>query len=251
MPWAPSPTLREPLQMIAQQALRAARTDRGARVVRATACGHGGGAWNTCGDFSAHGHCAPTQSILNQQSGYERDHPGHHQQFVDATTNVLETMAMTEAKADSPFVKQNAVASRDITADRLFQPQGKEQGHHVPDLHLESASRRQQHALRGTDRTQRRRHGRRGRVDQHDLRQAGAGRDGDDLRGAIPSVIVRAHHPPCFHQRHSGHTPSDSARPAHGRGLFQLTLASAAGAINNLFLLSGKPRQGFLFSPMR
>ena len=36
-------------------------------------------------------------------------------QFIDATVNVLNTMAMTEAKAEAPFVKQHAVAQGGIT----------------------------------------------------------------------------------------------------------------------------------------
>lgn len=50
-------------------------------------------------------------------------------QFVDATVTVLTTMAMTEAKAASPFVKQNAVAQGDITGVIGFSnPKGKSKG---------------------------------------------------------------------------------------------------------------------------
>jgi len=50
-------------------------------------------------------------------------------QFVDATVNVLNTMAMTEAKAEAPFVKQHAVAQGDITGVIGFSnPKGKSKG---------------------------------------------------------------------------------------------------------------------------
>ena len=50
-------------------------------------------------------------------------------QFVDATTSVLQTMAMTEAKAGAPFVKQDASAKGDITGVIGFSnPKGKSKG---------------------------------------------------------------------------------------------------------------------------
>ncbi|NCD24779.1 MAG: chemotaxis protein CheX [Deltaproteobacteria bacterium] len=50
-------------------------------------------------------------------------------QFVDATVTVLSTMAMTEATAAAPFVKQNAVAQGDITGVIGFSnPKGKSKG---------------------------------------------------------------------------------------------------------------------------
>jgi chemotaxis protein CheX len=50
-------------------------------------------------------------------------------QFVDATTSVLQTMAMTEAKAGTPFVKQDASAKGDITGVIGFSnPKGKSRG---------------------------------------------------------------------------------------------------------------------------
>ena len=50
-------------------------------------------------------------------------------QFVDATTTVLSTMAMTEATAAAPFVKHNAVAQGDITGVIGFSnPKGKSKG---------------------------------------------------------------------------------------------------------------------------
>jgi chemotaxis protein CheX len=49
--------------------------------------------------------------------------------FVDATTNVLQTMAMTEARAGTPFVKQNACAQGDVTGVIGFSnPKGKSRG---------------------------------------------------------------------------------------------------------------------------
>jgi chemotaxis protein CheX len=49
--------------------------------------------------------------------------------FVDATTSVLQTMAMTEAKAGTPFVKQDASAKGDITGVIGFSnPKGKSRG---------------------------------------------------------------------------------------------------------------------------
>ena len=50
-------------------------------------------------------------------------------QFVEATTSVLSTMAMTEAKAGTPFVKQHAGAQGDITGVIGFSnPKGKSRG---------------------------------------------------------------------------------------------------------------------------
>lgn len=50
-------------------------------------------------------------------------------QFVEATTSVLQTMAMTEAKAGTPFVKQDASAKGDITGVIGFSnPKGKSRG---------------------------------------------------------------------------------------------------------------------------
>jgi chemotaxis protein CheX len=50
-------------------------------------------------------------------------------QFVDATTSVLQTMAMTEATAGTPFVKQDASAKGDITGVIGFSnPKGKSRG---------------------------------------------------------------------------------------------------------------------------
>ena len=50
-------------------------------------------------------------------------------QFVDATTTVLQTMAMTEAKVGTPFVKQHAAAQGDITGVIGFSnPKGKSRG---------------------------------------------------------------------------------------------------------------------------
>jgi chemotaxis protein CheX len=50
-------------------------------------------------------------------------------QFVEATTSVLSTMAMTEAKAGAPFVKQHAGAQGDITGVIGFSnPKGKSRG---------------------------------------------------------------------------------------------------------------------------
>lgn len=50
-------------------------------------------------------------------------------QFTDATVTVLGTMAMTEAKADPAFLKQNAVAQGDITGVIGFSnPKGKSKG---------------------------------------------------------------------------------------------------------------------------
>jgi len=50
-------------------------------------------------------------------------------QFVDATTSVLQTMAMTEATAGTPFVKQNAGAQGDISGIIGFSnPKGKSRG---------------------------------------------------------------------------------------------------------------------------
>lgn len=50
-------------------------------------------------------------------------------QFVDATTTVLETMAMTKATPGAPFVKQQAVAQGDITGVIGFSnPKGKSKG---------------------------------------------------------------------------------------------------------------------------
>ncbi len=50
-------------------------------------------------------------------------------QFVDATTSVLQTMAMTEAKAGTPYVKQDASAKGDITGVIGFSnPKGKSRG---------------------------------------------------------------------------------------------------------------------------
>ena len=51
------------------------------------------------------------------------------QQFVEATTTVLGTMAMVEATVTKPFVKQNTVAHGDITGVIGFSnPQGKGKG---------------------------------------------------------------------------------------------------------------------------
>jgi chemotaxis protein CheX len=50
-------------------------------------------------------------------------------QFVDATTTVLDTMAMTKATPGTPFVKQQAVAQGDITGVIGFSnPKGKSKG---------------------------------------------------------------------------------------------------------------------------
>lgn len=50
-------------------------------------------------------------------------------QFVDATTSVLQTMAMTEATAGTPYVKQDASAKGDITGVIGFSnPKGKSRG---------------------------------------------------------------------------------------------------------------------------
>jgi chemotaxis protein CheX len=50
-------------------------------------------------------------------------------QFVEATTSVLSTMAMTEAKVGTPFVKQHAGAQGDITGVIGFSnPKGKSRG---------------------------------------------------------------------------------------------------------------------------
>ena len=50
-------------------------------------------------------------------------------QFVDATTGVLGTMAMTEAKAGVPFVKQHAGAQGDVPGVMGFSnPKGKSKG---------------------------------------------------------------------------------------------------------------------------
>lgn len=50
-------------------------------------------------------------------------------QFVDATTNVLQTMAMTEARVGTPFVKQHAGAQGDVTGVIGFSnPKGKSRG---------------------------------------------------------------------------------------------------------------------------
>jgi len=50
-------------------------------------------------------------------------------QFVDATTTVLQTMAMTEARVGTPFVKQHAAAQGDITGVIGFSnPKGKSRG---------------------------------------------------------------------------------------------------------------------------
>lgn len=50
-------------------------------------------------------------------------------QFVDATTTVLQTMAMTEARVGTPFVKQHAAAQGDITGVIGFSnPKGKSKG---------------------------------------------------------------------------------------------------------------------------
>jgi chemotaxis protein CheX len=50
-------------------------------------------------------------------------------QFVEATTSVLQTMAMTEATAGTPFVKQDASAKGDITGVIGFSnPKGKSRG---------------------------------------------------------------------------------------------------------------------------
>lgn len=50
-------------------------------------------------------------------------------QFVEATTNVLQTMAMTEAKVGVPFVKQHADAQGDVTGVIGFSnPKGKSRG---------------------------------------------------------------------------------------------------------------------------
>ena len=50
-------------------------------------------------------------------------------QFVEATTNVLQTMAMTEATVGAPFVKQHAGAQGDVTGVIGFSnPKGKSRG---------------------------------------------------------------------------------------------------------------------------
>lgn len=50
-------------------------------------------------------------------------------QFADATTNVLQTMAMTEARVGTPFVKQHAGAQGDVTGVIGFSnPKGKSRG---------------------------------------------------------------------------------------------------------------------------
>lgn len=50
-------------------------------------------------------------------------------QFVEATTTVLQTMAMTEARVGTPFVKQHAAAQGDITGVIGFSnPKGKSKG---------------------------------------------------------------------------------------------------------------------------
>ena len=50
-------------------------------------------------------------------------------QFVDATTTVLDTMAMTKATPGTPFVKQQAVAQGDSTGVIGFSnPKGKSKG---------------------------------------------------------------------------------------------------------------------------
>ena len=50
-------------------------------------------------------------------------------QFVEATTSVLSTMALTEAKVGTPFVKQHAGAQGDITGVIGFSnPKGKSRG---------------------------------------------------------------------------------------------------------------------------
>ena len=50
-------------------------------------------------------------------------------QFVEATTNVLQTMAMTETKVGTPFVKQHAGAQGDVTGVIGFSnPKGKSRG---------------------------------------------------------------------------------------------------------------------------
>lgn len=50
-------------------------------------------------------------------------------QFVDATTSVLQTMAMTEARPGQPFVKQDSSAKGDITGVIGFSnPKGKSKG---------------------------------------------------------------------------------------------------------------------------
>lgn len=50
-------------------------------------------------------------------------------QFVEATTTVLQTMAMTEARVGTPFVKQHAAAQGDITGVIGFSnPKGKSRG---------------------------------------------------------------------------------------------------------------------------
>lgn len=50
-------------------------------------------------------------------------------QFVDATSTVLNTMAMTEVKAGNPYVKQHAQAQGDITGVIGFSnPKGKSKG---------------------------------------------------------------------------------------------------------------------------